>query len=249
LIEPGYRIGSYEVVRPLGRGGFGGTFLARHLLIGEKACLKFGHPDTDRRLLLHEAKVLWGCHHPSLPTLREVLETPEDGRIVLVMRFVEGTSMEKLRPMDLPTAFRVFGRILRALRVLHHRGIVHGDVKPANIIVEPDRHGAVLVDLGLATVRPDASTRPMGMTPTFAAPETLKRCPPLPESDLYSFGLTMAYVLGGNVENRVLPEGVPEDVLRFIVALSRKDPEHRPRWDTEDPMDWFDRLARKYGGS
>jgi serine/threonine-protein kinase len=249
VIAAGTRIGSYELLRPLGAGGFGRTFEARHALLGEKACLKLAHPGADAEteaLLLREAKVLWGLHHPSLPTLRDVLRSPEDGGLVLAMRFVEGSPLAALAPIDLPTALRVFGRLLRALRVLHHRGIVHGDVKPANIIVEPDLHGVVLVDLGLAAVRPGARSRAVGFTSAFAAPEILAGKPPLPESDLYSLGMTLVAAQGGDVERRVLPAGVPEDLLKLVAKLTRKDPAARPRWDTRDPMVSFDRIAKRY---
>ncbi len=241
------RIGPYEIVRPLGAGGFGRTFEARHVVLGERACLKLAHPGpgaADRDLALREAKVLWGLHHPCLPNIYEVLVDPVDGGLVLAMRFVEGRTLAELTPIDVPLSVRVAGQVLRALRVLDRCGIVHGDVKPANVIVEPDRRGVVLVDLGLASVRPGPTTRAPGWTEGFVAPEVRAGRPPLPESDLFSLGLTLAHALGGDVERRVLPAGVPDPLIDFIVALTRRDPRERPCWGRLDPLQWLDRIVR-----
>ena len=247
MMQVGDRIGAYRVTRSLGQGGTGRTCEGVHELLDEKACLKEALPTTPRELLLREAKILWGLHHPFLPTLRDVVEEPREKTLVIAMRFVEGTSLDALGKLSPEETFPIFGRMIRALRVLHHRGIVHGDVKPANVIVEPDRHGAVLVDLGMASVRPGYHTRPVGWTTKFAAPETLDGRPPLPESDLYSLGLSLVHVLGGDPEKRELPRA-PEALLDWIVALTRKDPAKRPRWETDDPMASFDRIARKIAG-
>ena len=234
------RIGPYEVVRPLGSGAFGVTSEARHLLLGTRACLKEARNPADEPAMLDEARVLWDLHHPSLPTLRDVLVGP-DGRLALAMRFVEGTALDQLRPLDVATAVQVLGRLLRALRVLHHRGLVHNDLKPANVILEPDRHGVVLVDFGMCSVRPGRRSRAAGFTPLFVAPEVAAGAPPLPESDLYSLGLTVLWALGGDVERRVLPSRVPEPLLELLVRLTCRAPERRPRWDKESPLDLLSR--------
>ena len=237
------RLGPYLLVRPLGRGGCGRTFEARHERLGTRACIKISLSAELDDLVLHEARVLWDLHHPSLPTLRDVLFCP-DGRPALVMRFVEGTPLDEAAPLDVPTALQVLGRLLRALKVLHHRGIVHNDVKPANILLEPDRHGVVLVDFGMATVRPVATSRAEGFTPLFVAPEVEAGAPPLPESDLYSLGLSVLWALGGDVSTRVLPAGVPDPLLDLLVSLCRREASRRPRWDTDDPLRRLDRVQR-----
>lgn len=235
-------LGPYEIVRTLGEGGFARTYEARHRLLGTRACLKVCRNAADEDLMLAEARILWDLHHPSLPTLRDVLRD-DAGRLTLVLRYVEGQTLEQARPIDLPTAIQVVGRLLRALKVLHHRGIVHNDVKPANIVLEPDRHGVVLVDFGVSSVRPRRDTAAPGFSALFAAPEVAQGRPPLPESDLYSLGLSVLTALGGDPLNRVLPEGVPEPFLELLVALSRREPERRPRWgQPEDPIRWLDRV-------
>lgn len=236
-------LGPYRIVRELGSGGFATTYEARHLLLDTRACLKVAHRAGDRSLFLEEARILWDLHHPSLPTLRDLFLTP-DGRPVLAMRFVEGTPLDSAAPIDASTAYQVLGRLLRALRVIHHRGIVHNDIKPPNIVLEPDRHGVVLVDFGVSAVRPRSTSQAPGFTPIFVAPEVAAGQPPLPESDLYSLALSVLWALGGDVEGRVLPEGVPEPMLRLLVEMSRPEAARRPRWDTpEDPLRRLERLT------
>ncbi len=238
MTAPGDRIGPYELVRPLGGGGFGRTFEARHVVLGEKACVKVGLPGSDEELLLREGRILWGLHHASLPTLRDVLRAP-DGALALAMRFVEGTTLDRLDPpLDPAGAVPLLGRLLRALRVLHHRGIVHADVKPRNIVVEPDRHGVVLVDFGCAAVRPTAATRPIGHTEVFAAPEVLAGGPPVPESDLYGLGMAFVHALGGDVAGRVLPTGLPDRLAGLLAAMTARDLDRRASFERVDLLKW-----------
>lgn len=226
----GFAVGPYEVVRVLGEGGFARTFEARHRLLGTKACLKVSRRREYDDLLLEEGRLLWDLHHPSLPTLRDVFATAEG--VALAMRFVEGTPLDRAGRLSPSVATRVLGRLLKALKVLHFRGIVHNDIKPANIILEPDRHGVVLVDFGVASLRPTSRSEAPGYTPIFVAPEVLGGRPPTPESDFYSLGLTLLECLGGDVERRELPRDVPEELLRLLVAMSRPEPERRPH----DPL-------------
>lgn len=236
------QVGPYEILRPLGEGGFAQTYEARHRLLGTRACLKVCRERENEDLMLAEARILWDLHHPSLPTLRDVLKD-RDGRLTLVMRYVEGEPLDRAAPIDPPTAVQVLGRLLRALRVLHHRGIVHNDIKPSNILLEPDRHGVVLVDFGVSTVRPRRGSSAPGFSDLFAAPEVIEGRPPLPESDLYSLALSVLTALGGDPSRRILPEGVPEPLLELLVALSRREPERRPRWGQPDsPIRWLDRI-------
>lgn len=245
-VGPGGRVGPYEVVRQLGAGGFGRTFEARHVDLGERACLKIGHAEEHDDLLLREGRILWGLHHPSLPTLRDALHLP-DGRLVLAMRFVEGQPLDARRPLAADRAVRLLGRALKALRVLHHRGIVHADVKPQNLLVERDAYEVVLVDFGCAAIRPTARTRPIGHTEMFAPPEALAGAPPIPESDLYGLGLSFLHALGGDVAARVLPEGAPKPLLRLLCGLAHKDPRQRPRWSRDDPLEALKRVAQELG--
>lgn len=129
------------------------------------------------------------------------------------------------------------GKVLRALAYLHKGGVVHGDVKPRNIIVQSLARGGdvVLVDLGLAAVRPTGDTRALGWTEGFAAPEVRAGRPPLPESDLYALAKTL---------EESLEEDPPERLGEWLQALTEREPARRPRWETRDPLRWLERIRR-----
>jgi len=232
-------LGNYDIVRLIGEGGFGRTYEGRHRYLGEKACLKQNINITpeDESLLRTEAKLLWDLHHHSLPAMRDYFPLP-DGSAVMVMSFIEGKTLEQavkkhkaIHPEDVAWTTQ---RLLNALHYLHSKGIVHGDVKPANVIVQPHEHNAVLVDYGLSYARPNKTSSAIGYTAVFAAPEILDGKPPLPQSDLYSLGLTMIYTLGGDPFAKTMPASVPKALAEFYHSLIRYDPIERPSWETDD---------------
>src|SRR3989344_5575769 len=124
--------------------------------------------------------------------------------------------------------------LLQALHYLHSKGIVHSDVKPQNIIVQPKQHNAVLVDYGLSSFRPSGDTRPLGYTEAWAAPELLLGKPPLPESDLYGAGMALLYALGGDILPKSIPATVPAPLREFCESLLKYDAKERPRWESVD---------------
>src|SRR3972149_6180492 len=152
-------IGNYTIIKQIGEGGFGRTYEARHVILGEKACLKqnINITPADEALLRNEAKLLWNVHHHSLPTLRDYF-LAEDSSAVLAMSFIEGKTLEhsvkKHKAIDSEDVAWVTQRLLNALHYLHSMGVIHGDVKPTNVIVQPNMHNAVLVDYGLSSIHP-----------------------------------------------------------------------------------------------
>ncbi|MBI4147659.1 serine/threonine protein kinase [Candidatus Woesearchaeota archaeon] len=233
-------LGSYEIIRQIGEGGFGRTYEARHVLLKNvKACLKqnINLSTADAQLLMHEAEVMAGVQHHSLPAWRDFYKIG-DGSYVLAMSFIEGKSLdkavEKHKAIHAEDVCWISQRLLNALYVLHGKGIIHGDVKPPNIIVQPKEHNAVLVDYGLSCIHPTRGTKAVGYTAIFAAPEIIDGKPPLPESDLYSLGLTMIYAMGGDPIAKTLPDHVPKKVQEFCTDLVRYNPIDRPTWEKQD---------------
>jgi serine/threonine protein kinase len=237
-------IGNYKVIKQIGEGAFGRTYLAEHKILGEKACIKQNSniSPTDEKLLIREAKLLWGIHHYSLPTLHDFLKCP-DGSYALVMTYVEGPTLEKIvdksmeknkKGVDAEDICWITQRLLNGLHYLHFKGVIHGDVKPANIIVQPEERNAYLVDYGLSLSCPKSTTAPDGYTPAFAPPEQMIGKPPLPESDLYSLGATMIYALGGNPIAKTYPKDTPEQLKKFFDRLVLHNPAQRPHWENTD---------------
>ncbi|MCX6707976.1 MAG: serine/threonine-protein kinase, partial [Candidatus Woesearchaeota archaeon] len=186
-------LGNYRIIRQIAEGGFGRVYEAEHLILGEKACIKqnITISPLDEELLKQEAKLLWKLNHHSLPSMKDFFKA-NDGSYIMVMNFVEGRNLEQIvrkkGPIHPEDVCWITQRLLNALHYLHFSGVVHSDVKPQNVIVQPDVHNAILVDYGLSSLRPNRHTQAKGYTEAFAAPEILIGKPPIPESDLYGAG-------------------------------------------------------------
>lgn len=228
-------IGNYEVLKQIGEGGFARTYKAEHTILKEYACLKqnLELSPEDEELLLKEAKLLWHIHHYSLPTLRDYIKC-SDGSYVLVMTYIEGKDLFKIIKENYPEGIDpehvcwMTQRLLNALHYLHFHGVIHGDVKPQNILIRSNEHNAVLVDYGLATLRPGRKSSCPGCTPAFAAPEQVAGKPPLPETDIYGLGVSMIYALGGNFIGKTYPAHVSKDLQDYFNQMVRHDPLKRP---------------------
>lgn len=233
-------IGSYELVRPLGEGGFGRTYEGRHLVLKDvKACLKqnINVTPADTELLMREAGLMAKVNHYSLPSFRDFVRVA-DGSYVLIMSFVEGRTLDKIvekhKALHPEEVSWIAQRSLNALFYLHHKGIIHGDVKPPNLIIDHHEHNSTLVDYGLSTFQPRANSKAVGYTAVFAAPEIIEGRPPLPQSDLYSLGLTMIYAWGGDPIAKANPNYVPKLLQEFVADLVRYNPLERSSWEKED---------------
>jgi serine/threonine protein kinase len=227
-------IGNYKVSNVIGEGGFGKTYLAEHAILKKKVVIKQSlfKSEEAQNIILNEASLLWDVNYWALPTVKDVIIN-EDGDVLMIMTYIEGEELykyiEENGPVDIETACWISQRILSALYYLHFAGIVHRDVKPANIIVDFKKHIASLVDFGLSKLKPDGSPDESGYTPYFASPEQIEGKPPIPESDIYSLGMTMIYIIGGDIRSNRLPDDLPPLLEDFIYSLVRQDPAKRPK--------------------
>lgn len=233
------KFGNYKVVSEIAEGGFGKTYRGVHEILGTPVCLKQAHTISpqDEVVLLEEAKAMWDLRHYSIPSIREVLRM-EDGSIVLVMSYIPGVTLEKIidkhKRLDAEHVAWIIDRSLNALKYLHMHGIIHGDIKPQNIIVQSESHQVVLVDYGLSLIKPTKKVTNKGYTPFFSSPEAIRGDPLLPESDFYSLGMTAIYALGGDVESKQVPSTTPDIFCRFIKSLVVHDLRNRPEWNKID---------------
>lgn len=249
-------VGPYKLLDTIAEGGFGRTYKAEHTILKELACIKdcFNVSPQDTQTLIDEAKATWDLRHYALPTIRDLLQL-DDGRVLLVQSYVPGPTLEqiitKLGKLDPEHVAWITERILNALTYLHRHGVVHGDLKPQNVIVQPEKHMAVIVDFGLSLVKPTSKTASKGYTPYFAPPEAMDNTPLVPESDYYSLGMTMIYALSGGADyvlRKEVPSTVPKELCEFIKRLIARNVVNRPNPMKEDVTDTFVSLREKVFG-
>lgn len=197
----------YEAVEPLGKGGGGEVWSVRDRLSGRIVALKAlreSANDDESVALVREAIALSGFEGLSVPRVLRFGRLPGSERPYLVRELVEGMSLSSLceaiaasAPPDRARAVSAIEAVARSadqLTILHRAKLLHGDVKPANIIVSPDR-SATLVDLGLATVLREKGIQPKGLTLLYAAPELLEGRPLTVRAEVFALGATLREVL------------------------------------------------------
>lgn len=240
-LKEGKIIGDYRLLERIAEGGFGTTYKAEHRTTGCLVCIKHALEISaaDEAMLLDEARSCWDLRHWGIPAMRDILKMPDDS-LALVMSYVPGLTLEQIlekpsyrKGLDPEHVAWITERTLNVLKYLHYNGVVHGDVKPQNIIVQPE-HTVVLVDYGLSRVKPSAKDGAKGYTPHFAAPEQEAGNVPIPETDFFGLGKTMIFSLGGDIENIKVPSDTPDHMVAFIKRLIKREPLARPNWKDED---------------
>ena len=200
------KLGRYEVVRELGKGAMGIVYLAKDPLIGRLVALKTirvamnveedeAHEFQQR--FIREAQAAGILNHPSIVTVHDI-GTDESGTSFIAMEYVEGQNLKEIlsqgRALSFDQISDLVAQVADALDFAHAKGIVHRDVKPANIImVEGNR--AKITDFGIAKIASSqanlTSTGQFLGTPNYMAPEQIKGMPVDGRSDLFSLGICL----------------------------------------------------------
>lgn len=216
----GFFLGQYRVLDLLGRGGMGKVYKAEHMTMSRIVALKVLNSDltrTERALQLfrREVKAAARLAHPNIVTAYDANEV--NGRAFLVLEYVAGPSLSQLvrekGPVPVGVACEYIRQAAMGLQHAHELGMVHRDVKPSNLLVQPPAGrsqlagGTIkLVDFGLALLgaadedelAPDRQVV-MG-TPDYLSPEQARDLRSVDiRSDLYSLGCTFYYLLAGHV--------------------------------------------------
>ncbi|MGI8334854.1 protein kinase domain-containing protein [Actinomadura scrupuli] len=240
--------GRYRLVERLGQGAMGVVWRARDQVLGRDVAVKElllpAELDAARRAaaaarVLREARAAAALRHPAIVRVHDVAE--QDGRPWIVMELLAGRSLEQEQPMAPGRAARIGLDVLAALRAAHERGVLHRDVKPANVFLRDDGR-AVLTDFGIATLEGDVSLTRTGAligTPAYMAPEHARGETGGPPADLWSLGATLYALVEGRTPfarttvmgtlSAVLTEQ-PDPPLRAgpltgtLLALLAKDP-------------------------
>jgi serine/threonine protein kinase len=207
----GRRFGRYEVIAEVGRGAMGVVYKARDPKIDRFVAVKTislsgQNPEEEREYrerFFHEAQAAGRLLHPGIVTIFDTGEDPESHIAFIVMEFIAGQSLdqllsEKTKKLPLDTALRLSEELAEALDHAHGQGVVHRDMKPANILVTPDGH-AKIADFGIAKVNVAHLTIPgraLG-TPAYMSPEQLEGEPVDQRSDLFSLGAILYHMVTG----------------------------------------------------
>jgi serine/threonine protein kinase len=253
----------YEIIRELGRGGTALVYLARERSSGCEVAIKlirakYLEDEETLARFAREARYVGELNHPNVVALRAVVELGDLG-LALVMDHVSGRTLKQLiqetGPLSPQRADAVLRDIAAALGSAHARGIVHRDVKPENIFIDPTGR-ALLADFGVArSMTSDTQLTMRGIaigTPAYMAPEQIDGCVLDGRGDIYSLGLVGWEMLTGRrpweglslyaviyqQKHEDLPDvreirpGVPDRLADAIASAIEKD--RALRWQTVD---------------
>src|SRR5918997_5907549 len=195
--------GRYRVIDRLGSGGMAVVYLAEDERLGRRVAVKRLHadsPEDTAKRFSREARLGASLNHPNVVTVYDTVT--DEGTVVIVMEYVDGESLaDALRrgPVEPDETVRILRGVAAALDHAHQNGIVHRDVKPANILLGKEG-GAKLVDLGIATAvegtRITRSGSVMG-TAAYMAPEQLDGMDTGPHTDVYALASVAYEMLTG----------------------------------------------------
>ncbi len=203
------RLGRYEILDELGKGAAGIVYLARDPLIGRLVALKtfrVGYSVKDHELqqfrarFIREAQSAGILSHANIVTIHDVVEESDEGMAFIAMEYVRGTNLKQLlqggTPLELAFAHDIVRQVGEALDYAHSKGVVHRDVKPANIIITADNR-VKITDFGIARIDTSNLTQEGQLlgTPNYMAPEQILGREVDHRADLFSLGVVLYEML------------------------------------------------------
>ncbi len=239
--------GKYRLIEEIGRGGMGVVSKAEDIRLKRVVALKFlpaplVRDPAARERFMQEAQAASALDHPNICTIHEIGET-EDGRMYMAMSLYEGESLrQRIRraPMTAPEAVDVAIQVAQGLSKAHQKGIVHRDVKPANIFLTRDGLAKIL-DFGLAKltgVRDPGGERTTIGTFAYMSPEQALANPVDGRTDVWSLGVMLYEMLTGTVPFK------GENDLSLIQSLLHDEPASLARARKDIPAG-LDRIVTK----
>ncbi|MFI7002978.1 serine/threonine-protein kinase [Nocardia sp. NPDC050175] len=211
MLRSGETFASYTIERLLGRGGMGSVYLARHPRLPRLTAMKLlnsevFHDNQIRTRFEREADLVARLDHPNIVTVFD--RGVEDEQLWISMQYIEGTDADAVHAQSLPPerAVQIIGETAKALDFAHSRGVLHRDVKPANILLEGTGGAGervFLTDFGIARFRDETGrltqTGTFTATLAYASPEQLSGALLDHRSDQYSLACTLFRLLTGTV--------------------------------------------------
>lgn len=248
------QVGRYQVLETLGTGAYSRVVRGYDPLIDRPVAIKLFSPELAhgeaRNRFLREARVVGKLSHPGVIALHDMGVEESTSTPYLVMELIEGQSLEKIitkGSIPFPTACDWAAHVAVALSVAHRRAVIHGDVKPANILITLENR-IKLTDFGMARLAShQGKDSPLLGTPAYWCPEQIHGRAQDARSDLFSLGVVLYEMLTGispfagdslqSVCNRILSStplpvshinpSIPTTVDEVVSSCLAKDPQQR----------------------
>jgi len=235
----GKTISHYRVIEKLGEGGMGLVYKAQDVKLKRTVALKFLTPqalgnEEERIRLVQEAQAAAALNHPHIATIHEIDEV--EGETFIVMEYIDGQSLkERIEsgPLKLKEALGIAIQVAEGLQEAHEKGIVHRDIKSANIMVT-SKGQAKIMDFGLAKsaegIEPDKAGSTMG-TAAYMSPEQARGEPVDHRTDIWSLGVVLYEMLTGQLPFR------SEYRQAMVYSILNEEPEPMTGLRTVVPME------------
>jgi tetratricopeptide (TPR) repeat protein len=240
VLRSGARVGRFELIREIGRGGFGVVWEARDVDLGRSVAFKAvqagGQAGLREERLLREAEAAARLSHPNIVTLHDVGRA--EAGPYLVLELLRGQTLEARLAegaLAVPEVLRIALQIAEGVAHAHHGGVVHRDLKPANVFLCDDGRVKVL-DFGMAHAF--GQRRVEGGTPAYMAPEQWEGAPEDERTDVFAFGVMLFKMLAGELPFAEGPPAQAAPVLDvpgstplagLVAAMLQLRPVERPR--------------------
>jgi serine/threonine protein kinase len=247
-------VGRYQILDTLGKGATSSVVRGFDPLIGRHVAIKLLSPELakgdGRKRFFQEARVIGQLSHPCIITLHDIGIEESTSTPYLVMEFLEGEPLDRILDkgtIPLPRTAAWAAEVACALHAAHRKGVIHGDVKPANILITQENR-VKLTDFGMARLGGhDTKDTPLAGTPAYWCPEQILGKAQDARSDLFSLGVVIYEMVTGNrpfgsdslqgICNRILSSthlpasqansSVPKPFDELLASLLAKDPARR----------------------
>ncbi len=223
------QVGRYQIHETLGVGAYSRVVRAHDPLIDRSVAIKLFSPQLARgearNKFLREARVVGKLSHPSIITVHDIGVEESSQTPYLVMEIVEGQALEKViakGSVPFPTACEWAGHVAEALAVAHRRAVIHGDIKPANILITNENR-VKLTDFGMARLASHQTDSAVRGTPAYWCPEQILGRAQDARSDLFSLGVVLHEMLTG--VNPFAGDSIPT-VCNQILSSTPLPPSH-----------------------
>ncbi len=246
-LAPGQELqGRFRISRFLARGGMGEVYDAYDKVLGAHVALKTIAPELASnpavlRQFRHEVQFARTVTHRNICRVHDLFGADGPGPLFLTMELVDGVTLaEKLRggPLPEPPALEILRQVALGLDAAHASGVVHRDLKCANILLAEDRNGAVravITDFGIASAERPVEGAFVAGSPDYMAPEQRAGAPPAPACDIYSLGVIAHEAVAGTrpAAGGAASPKLPRRWQRAIAKCLAADPDQRYRSASE----------------